>query len=58
MNRVFIDKWPKEQLMHRLIRSARLLHIHGAMTDSELRRVRRRLMKMQAKADSQDRKKR
>ena len=49
MNAVQIMAWPKEDLEARFIKSARLLHIWGHLTDAELQRVLSRVTKKRSK---------
>ena len=44
MSAAKIMAWPKEDLEARLIRSAKLLHLWGHLTDAEFQKVLRRLM--------------
>lgn len=45
MSAVKIMAWPKEDLEARFLRSAKLLHIWGHLTDAEFQKVLSRVMK-------------
>lgn len=45
MSAAKIQAWPKEDLEARLIKSARLLHIWGHLTDAEFQKAMMRILK-------------